>query len=92
MRTILCILKGLFWGYVAYLPIILVVEYCMYRRLDSEKAFYALYYPLGAVFLVFPSMWKNTPRDEIILNLIGGVLLVLGVAVELRLRRRADLA
>jgi len=43
-----------------------------------------LYYPLGALFLIVPSMWKYTRPDEVILNLAGAALLALGVVFALR--------
>ena len=87
MKSLLSVLKGLFYGYLAYLPAMLAVEHIAYGRVDTEKAFYALYYPLGAPFLVFPSVWRYTSPDEIVLNLLGGALLIAGVVFALHQRR-----
>ena len=89
MKSLLAVLKGLFYGYVAYLPLMLAVEYAFYRRVDGEKAFYALYYPFGAPFLIVPSGWKHIQADEVVLNFLGAALLIAGVAFALRVRREA---
>lgn len=78
MRNVLAVLQGLVCGYLVYLPIMLLVEFVTYRRIDTEKAFYALYYPLGAPFLLMPSGWKYVRPDEVLLNILGGFLLVAG--------------
>lgn len=78
LRTLGRILLGIACGYIAYLPILIVVEHLTYGRVDFEKAFYALYYAFGAPFLLFPSNWSLTQRDELILNIIGSALLIVG--------------
>jgi glycopeptide antibiotics resistance protein len=72
---------GILAGYVAYIPALFVVEYATYGRIDSEKAFYALFYAFGAPFLLTPSGWKYARIDEILLNLIGAILLIFGAIV-----------
>lgn len=84
MRKLFAVLQGLAFGYVAYLPVMLLVELITYRRIDEEKTFYALYYPLGALFLLVPSGWKYVRPDEVILNLLGGSFLVVGLVYSLR--------
>ena len=83
-KRVMAILKGLLWGYIAYLPLMVGVEYLIYRRLDSERVFYALYYAFGAPFLLSASNWKYIQRDELILNVVGCVALVIGVSIMLR--------
>jgi hypothetical protein len=70
---------GFICGYLAYLPAILIVEFALYGRLDSERAFYALYYAIGAPFLLWPSNWENLPQDELILNFVGAILISSGI-------------
>ena len=78
LRTLGRILLGIACGYIAYLPVLIVVEHLTYGRVDSEKAFYALYYAFGAPFLLVPSNWTFLQKDELILNIIGGALLIVG--------------
>jgi hypothetical protein len=59
------------------------VEYAIYRRLDSERVFYALYYAFGAPFLLSPSNWRYVQRDELVLNVVGCAALVTGISVML---------
>ena len=88
-RTVCRTLLGFSWGYIAYLPSIYIVEHGLYGRLDSERAFYALYYAVGAPLLLFPSNWKYLQTDELILNILGGLLLTSGVLVANFKRSRA---
>lgn len=81
---------GALVGYVAYLPAIFVVEYAVYGRVDTERAFYALYFAIGAPFLFKPSGWNYIRLDEVLLNLVGGTLIVLG-AVAANSRRGRSL-
>jgi CDP-diglyceride synthetase len=90
MRKVLTVFQGLIFGFVAYLPIMLFVEFVAYWRIDGEKAFYALYYPLGAHFLFVPSNWRYVRPEEIILNILGGALLVVGLIYFLRRGNHAD--
>jgi len=84
VKVVLRILAGLACGYLAYLPVLFVVEYAAYGRIDNEKVFYALYCPLEAPYLVLPSLWKYASSDEIILRIIGGSFLLTGVLLSLR--------
>jgi hypothetical protein len=86
IRTVI----GMLAGYVAYLPTILVVEYSIYGRIDSERAFYALYFAVGAPFLLTPSGREFVRLDEVVLSLIGGSLIVLG-AIAANTRRARSL-
>jgi hypothetical protein len=79
IRSIRYAALGFLGGYLAYLPIMCVIELILYRRIDTEKAFYALYYPLGMPFLLSPGSWKITPAPEIVLTLIGGLLVFGGL-------------
>jgi hypothetical protein len=88
-RTFGRVLLGIACGYIAYLPVLIVVEHLTYGRVDSEKAFYALYYAFGAPFLLFPSNWSLTQRDELTLNIIGGALLIVGGLLGYRSVNRA---
>jgi hypothetical protein len=72
---------GFLCGYVAYLPAIFIVEYALYGRVDSERAFYALYYAVGAPFLLSPSNWEYLQNDELILNLVGALLIASGIII-----------
>jgi hypothetical protein len=89
VRTVLRILMGLIVSYISYLPVLLIVEYASFGRLDMEKAFYALYSPLEAPFLFLPSTWRNPHIDEIILEFIGGTFLIAGAAFSVRRGRRS---
>jgi hypothetical protein len=91
MRKVLAILLGLVYGYITYLQIMLLVEFVAYRRIDMEKVFYALYYPLGAPFLLMPSGWKYVRADEVLLNILGAVLLIAGVVYALRRSKESAL-
>jgi hypothetical protein len=81
-------LLGLLAGYVAYLPTIFIVEYAIYGRVDAERAFYALYYALGAPFLLTSSGWQYVQKDEVILNLLGALLLICGALAANNKRAR----
>jgi len=81
---------GMLFGYIAYLPTILVVEYAVYGRIDSERAFYALYFAVGAPFLLTPSGREYVRLDEVLLSLIGGAFIVFGV-VAANIRRGRSL-
>jgi hypothetical protein len=72
---------GFLCGYVAYLPAIYIVEYSLYGRVDSERAFYALFYAIGAPFLLLPSNWNYLQNDELILNIVGLFLIASGIIV-----------
>jgi|HubBroStandDraft_5_1064220.scaffolds.fasta_scaffold472380_2 hypothetical protein len=75
LRRLLLTLLGIAAGYAAYIPVLIIVEYATYGRVDSEKAFYALYYPFNAPFLLTAS------GDELILTLAGTVLIIAGIIV-----------
>ena len=90
IKIVFRILAGLVGGYVAYLPLLLVVEYATYGRIDGEKVFYALYYPLEAPYLALPSTWKNTSSSVIVLEVLGGLLLITGVLLAIRGRQRTQ--
>lgn len=83
-------LLGFLAGYAVYLPVTWIVEFALYVRVDSEREFHALYYAVGAPFLLFPSNWNYLQTDELILNIIGGVLIAAGIliATNERLRKR----
>lgn len=83
-KVVLRILAGLACAYLAYLPVLFVVEYATFGRIDSEKVFYALYCPLEAPYLLLPSSWKYDSSDEIILQIIGGSFLLIGVILPLQ--------
>jgi hypothetical protein len=78
IRSVLRIILGLIVGYISYLPVLLIVEYASFGRLDMEKAFYALYCPFQAPFLVLPSTWRNPHVNEITLQFVGGAFLIAG--------------
>ena len=80
---------GMLFGYIAYLPTILVVEYAVYGRIDSERAFYALYFAVGAPFLLTPSGREYVRLDEVLLSLIGGAFIVFGVVAANSRRGRS---
>jgi hypothetical protein len=83
-KIVLRIFGGLVGGYLAYLPILLITEYVTRGRIDSERAFYALFYPMEAPYLVVPYFWRYASVDEVVLKLVGGALLVAGVLIALR--------
>jgi hypothetical protein len=85
-------LLGFLGGYIAYLPITFVVEFSLYGRIDSEREFYALYYAIGAPFLLDPSDWKYLQSDELILNIAGAVLIAMGIFIANNRRFRTQLA
>jgi hypothetical protein len=78
---------GFVCGYIAYLPAIYIVEYALYGRVDSERAFYAMFYAIGAPFLLLPSNWgylrhlDNLQQDELILNIVGALLIASGIVI-----------
>jgi|HubBroStandDraft_1064217.scaffolds.fasta_scaffold25478_2 hypothetical protein len=88
-RTILRTFVGFIAGYIVYLPAIPVVEIAIYGRVDQEKAFYALYYAVGAPFLLFPSGWQYIQPDELVLNLVGLALIAIGIAAANSRRGRS---
>jgi hypothetical protein len=69
-------LKGLLWDYLAYVLLMVGVEYAIYHRLDSERVFYPLYYAFGAPFLLSPSNWRYVQRDELVLNMVRQTTIV----------------
>jgi len=83
-------LLGFLGGYIVYFPFTWIVEFALYGRIDSQREFYALYYAVGAPFLLFPSNWEYLQTDELILNIVGCVLIVAGIliAINERLRKR----
>jgi hypothetical protein len=83
---------GFLCGYIAYLPVIYVVEYALYGRVDSERAFYALYHAIDAPFLLSPSNWEYLPKDELILNIAGALLIAFGIFVANNRRARTLLS
>ena len=89
-KRVLRLLAGLLGGYLLYLPVLFIVEHAIYGRIDTERAFYALYYPFEAPYLVVRSSWKNAPPDEIVLQIAGGVLLVTGALLSLRGVKRGE--
>src|SRR5580704_4894692 len=91
VKIVLRILAGLIGGYLAYLPILLITEYLMRGRIDSERAFYALFYPMEAPYLVVPYFWRYASVDEVVLKLVGGALLVAGVLLALRGTKKTPL-
>jgi hypothetical protein len=86
MRTLLRALAGLTCGYLIYLPFLVAVEYLSFHRLDEEKIFYGLYCPFESPFLFAPSTWRNSSTHDLLLESVGGLLLIGGVAVSLRRR------
>jgi len=80
---------GFVCGYLAYLPAILIVEYALYGRVDSERAFYGLYYAIGAPFLLWPSSWEYLQQDELILNIVGAFLITFGIVIANSKKTRA---
>ncbi len=81
---------GFLGGYVAYIPVTFVVEYALYGRIDSEREFYALYYAIGAPFMLEQSYWRYFQDDEFILNIAGAILIAMGVFIanNRRVRKR----
>lgn len=65
------------------------MEYAVYGRVDSEKAFYALYFAFGAPFLLMPSGWQYVRLDEVILNCAGAVLFAVAIVVANSARARS---
>ena len=65
---------GIVCAYVAYIPVLVAVEYAVYGRVDSERAFYGLYFAFGAPFLLMPSARRYVRLDEVILNCVGAIL------------------
>jgi hypothetical protein len=88
MRVLIRVLVGLICGYLVYLPFLFGVEYLFFHRLDGEKVFYALYCPFESPYLLAPSTWKTSSTPELLLELVGGLLLIGGVGVALRGLRR----
>lgn len=84
VKILLRILAGLTGGYLAYLPFLLITEYVVRGRIDSERVFYALFYPMGAPYLFVPYFWRHAPVDEVVLSFGGGALLVGGAVLALR--------
>lgn len=70
-------LVGFAIGYALYLPSIPIVELAIHGRVDQERAFYALYYAIGAPFLLTPSGREYLQPDELALNLVGLPLIAL---------------
>lgn len=87
MSTLLRALVGLMLGYLVYLPFLVGVEYLFFHRLDGERVFYGLFCPFESPFLLAPSTWRASRIDELVLEAIGGLLLI--GAVVTALRRRA---
>jgi len=87
-RILLRIFLGFLLGYVAYLPVTCAVEYALYGRIDFEREFHALYYAIGAPFLLDRSNWQYLQKDELILNILGAVLIATGVFIANRRRFR----
>ena len=84
LKIIFRIVAGVVVGYLAYIPVLLVVEYATFAgRVDMEKAFYALYFPLEGPYLLLPSTWKSVRTDEMVLQLVGGLLLITGVVFSI---------
>jgi hypothetical protein len=73
-RVVIRTLLGIVCAYAAYVPALFAVEYAVYGRVDSERAFYALYFAFGAPFLLFPSTRQYVRLDEVILNCVGAIL------------------
>jgi len=63
-------------------PVLFAVEYAVYGRVDSERAFYALYFAFGAPFLLMPSVRQYIRLDEIILNCVGTVLFAAAIILS----------
>jgi hypothetical protein len=76
-------------GYISYLPVLLSVEYAFWGRLDTEKAFYALYYPFESPFLILPSTWQNPHVAAITLEFVGGAFMIAGAVFCYRRRRKS---
>lgn len=79
MKKLPFVLVGLVSGYVAYVFAMVAVEYAIYGRVDTEKAFYALFSPFELPVIIVPSNWKYVRPEEILLSLLGAALLVAGV-------------
>lgn len=73
-RVVIRTLIAIICAYGAYVPVLFAVEYAVYGRVDSERAFYALYFAFGAPFLLLPSARQYIRLDEVILNCVGAVL------------------
>jgi hypothetical protein len=73
-RVVIRTLFRIISAYAAHIPALFVVEYAVYGRVNSERAFYALYFAFGAPFLLFPSTRQYVRLDEVILNCVGAVL------------------
>jgi hypothetical protein len=82
---------GFLGAYIAYIPVTFVVEYALYGRIDSEREFYALYYAVGAPFMLERSYWNYVQQDEFILNIAGVALIAIGVIIANNRRLRARL-
>jgi len=65
---------GIICAYAAYIPILFAVEYAVYGRVDSERAFYALYFAFGAPFLLTSWGRQYVRVDQVILNCVGAIL------------------
>ena len=68
-------------AYAAYMPALFIVEYAVYGRVDSERAFYALYFAFGAPYLLTASGRQYVRLDEFILNCVGAVLFAVAIVV-----------
>jgi hypothetical protein len=73
-KVVIRTLIGIICAYAAYIPVLFLVEYAVYGRVDSERAFYALYFAFGAPFLLMPSARQYVRLDEVILNCVGAIL------------------
>jgi hypothetical protein len=91
-RTVYRTFLGFLGGYIAYLPVTYIVEYALYGRVDSERGFYALFYPVGAPSLLFRSNWEYLPTDEGILSIAGAILIASGIIIANNKSARALLA
>ena len=49
--------------------------------LDSERAFYTLYFAFGAPFLLTPSGRQYARLDEVILNCVGALLFAVAIVL-----------
>jgi len=80
-RAVFRTFLGFLGGYVAYLPVTCAVEFALYGRIDSEREFHALYYAIGAPFLLDRADWQYLQSDELILNIAGAILIAIGIFV-----------